>query len=139
MMENNKENIALIKSEDFGVKIINLYPILKNNHAPYPIIEQITKSGTSIGANLNEALCAISKNDFKSKVYISYKESSETKYWLRLLYKTKYISEDIFNALYHDCDELYKMLSATTKTLEEKDRSKKSKSDSESKSESKSE
>lgn len=113
-------NIGLRKSEDFGVRIMNLYDYLIQKKAPQPIIIQIVKSGTSIGANLFEATCAISDNDFLAKTYISFKESSETKYWLRLLYRTKYLPEDLFQSLYKDCDEIFKILSATTKTLKTK-------------------
>ena len=112
-----KENIGLKKGEDFGTRILGLYDYLKERKAPYPIIEQITKSGTSIGANLYEADCAISDKDFLAKAYISLKESNETKYWLRLLHRTHYIETPLFESLYNDVEELYKILSATTKTV----------------------
>lgn len=110
-------NLGLEKSEAFGVKIVNLFEYLKEHKTPYPIIEQITKSGTSIGANLNEANCAISDKDFFAKTYISLKECSETLYWLRILYKTNYLHEDKYKILYEDAEELFRILSATTKTL----------------------
>ena len=75
------------------------------------------KSGTSIGANLAEAECAISKKDFLAKVYISLKECSEAKYWLELLFETDYLTESQFRSMLSDCEELRKMLSATTRTL----------------------
>lgn len=115
-----KDNIVLNKSEDFGIRILKLYEILKQKKAPHPVILQITKSGTSIGANLFEATCGISDNDFLAKAYIALKETSETKYWLKLLYKTNYISDEQFESLYKDCDEIFRILSAITKTLKNK-------------------
>ena len=74
------------------------------------------RSGTSIGANVAEAECAISKKDFLSKNYIALKECQETLYWLRLLYKTEYVTEKEYNSMDKDCEELRKMLSSITKT-----------------------
>ena len=83
----------------------------------FVLSKQILRSGTSIGANLAEAECAISKKDFLSKIYIALKECSETLYWLELLTETDYLSEQEFKSLNADCDELRRMLSATTKTI----------------------
>ena len=74
------------------------------------------RSGTSIGANVAEAQCAITKNDFVAKTYISLKECNETLYWLRLLERTKYINKQQFDSIYKDCDELKRILVAITKT-----------------------
>lgn len=73
------------KSERFAIRIVNLYKHLSGDKKENVLSKQILRSGTSIGANLAEAECAISKNDFVSKVYIALKESSETQYWLKLL------------------------------------------------------
>lgn len=81
--------------------------------------KQILRSGTSIGANLAEAECAISKKDFQAKVYIVLKECSETRFWLRLLYKSGYLNKKSFDSIYRGSDELIRMLSASTKTLME--------------------
>ncbi len=75
-----KENIALQKSVDFAIRIINLYKYLVDKKKEFVLSKQVLRSGTSIGANLSEAECAISKNDFLAKVYIAYKECSETQY-----------------------------------------------------------
>ena len=75
------------------------------------------RSGTSIGANIAESQCAISKNDFVAKLYISLKESNETLYWLRLLQKTQYISNTQYESMYKDCEELKRMLVSITKKL----------------------
>ena len=111
------EMSAKYKSESFALRIVNLYKFLTNLHNEYVISKQILRSGTSIGANLAEAECAISRKDFTSKVYIALKECSETRFWLRLLYKSNYIDKKTFESIYQDSDELIRMLSASTKTL----------------------
>ena len=108
------------KSERFAVRIVNLYKFLCSEKNEYVMSKQILRSGTSIGANLAEAECAISRNDFIAKVYIALKETSETLYWLRILRKTDYISELQYDSIYHDCEELKKILSTSTKTLRQK-------------------
>ena len=75
------------------------------------------RSGTSIGANLAEAAMAISRKDFQAKVYVALKECAETQYWLELLKETDYLTEEQYQSLFRDCDELRKKLSATTATL----------------------
>ena len=96
-------NISLERSESFAVRIVNLYKYLTSEKSEYVMSKQILKAGTSIGANLAEAQYAISSDDFTAKLYISLKETSETLYWLRLLYRTDYIRENEFNSLYDDC------------------------------------
>jgi four helix bundle protein len=113
------EDVKIRKSKDFAIKIILLYKQL-SKEKEFVLGRQILLSGTSIGANLAEANCAISKRDFLAKVYISFKECSETKYWLELLRETKMISEDTFVDLYKDCQELFNILSAVTKTCRER-------------------
>ena len=111
------EKTAGFKSKRFAVRIVNLYHYLCNEKREFVLSKQLLRSGTSIGANLAEASCAISKRDFLSKVYIALKECAETKYWLELLHETNYLSDEQFESIYSDCDELRKMLSATTKTV----------------------
>lgn len=114
------ENTARYKSKKFAIRIINFYKFLHDEKKEYIMSKQILRSGTSIGANLAESECAISKKDFLAKVYIALKECAETKYWLELFYETEYISKEEFESLYKDCEELRKMLSATTKTMSAK-------------------
>ena len=111
------ENTARYKSKRFAVRIVRLYQYLCEEKREFVLSKQILRSGTSIGANLAEAECAISKKDFLSKIYIALKECSETLYWLELLTETDYLSEQEFKSLNADCDELRRMLSATTKTI----------------------
>ena len=79
--------------------------------------KQLLRCGTSIGANLAEAECAISRKDFLSKVYIALKECSEAKYWLEILHETDYLTENQYESISGDCEEIRRMLSATTKTM----------------------
>jgi four helix bundle protein len=83
-----KEIIIRKKSFDFAVRIINLYQYLVKQKNSYELAKQILRSGTSIGANIEEATGGVSKADFKNKLSISYKEARETLYWLKLLHKT---------------------------------------------------
>ena len=112
-----KDSIARQKSETFALRIIKLYNVLTTDRKEYVLSKQILRSGTSIGANLSESECAISKKDFVSKVYIALKESVETQYWLRLLKDSKYITLTEYDSLYADCNEITKILMATTKTV----------------------
>ena len=107
------------KSRNFAIRIIKLYQTLRTEKKEYFLSNQILKSGTSIGANIAESECAFSKKDFLAKVYIALKECNETLYWLDLLHETGYLTEDGFRSLWMDCNELRKMLSATTKTVSE--------------------
>ena len=111
------EKTARYKSKKFAVRIVRLYQYLCNEKKEFVLSKQLLRSGTSIGANLAEAECAISRKDFLSKVYIALKECSETLYWLELLVETDYLSEQEFQSINADCEELKKMLSATTKTI----------------------
>ncbi len=99
------------------MRIVRLYRYLCDEKKEYVLSKQLLRSGTSIGANLAEAECAISKKDFLSKVYIALKECMETKYWLELLHETEYLTEHEYQSMNSDCEELRKMLSSTTKTL----------------------
>jgi four helix bundle protein len=113
------DNTARSKSKKFAVKIVNLYKYLSQEKREFVLSKQLLRAGTSIGANLAEAECAISKKDFLAKVYIAFKECAETRYWLELLYETEFLAETEFNAITPDCVELQKMLASSTKTLRE--------------------
>lgn len=112
-MENN---VIVVKSKAFALRIIKLHKYLTKNHRISPIANQILKSGTSIGANVREAIRAQSKPDFYSKLNIALKETSETEYWLELLHESEYISSEQFNSIYNDCEEILKILVSITKT-----------------------
>ena len=111
------EDSARVKSKRFAVRIVNLYKYLNEEKREYVLSKQLLRSGTSIGANLAEAECAISRKDFLAKVYIALKECAETKYWIELLRETDYLTEEQYRSIWNDCEEIRKMLSSTTKTV----------------------
>ena len=117
-MKNTEDNLIAIKSKKFAVEILRLNKILIAQKE-YQISDQIIRSGTSIGANVKEALRAQSKADFISKISISLKEASETEYWLELLFEVDIISKEIFDRLISDCRELIKILTKIIKTAKE--------------------
>ena len=110
------ESIVANKSRQFAVRIIRLGQYLQTEKKEFILSNQIIRSGTSIGANIVEALKAISQKEFLQKMYIALKECNETMYWLDLLYATDYLSEQQFQSLNNDCAELQKILSSITKT-----------------------
>lgn len=110
-----KENILIDKSIDFAARIVKLYDFL-NNKNEHIISKQIIRSGTSIGANINEAQYGNSKADFIAKLHIALKETAETEYWLRLLFKSNYLDDNLFNSLLNDCLELKKILISSVNT-----------------------
>lgn len=101
-----KENIVQEKSYSFALRIIQLNQLIVNNSKEYVIAKQVLKSGTSIGANIEEAIGAQSRNDFKAKLSISYKEARETHYWLRLLRDSQKFNEQLAESMIENCDEL---------------------------------
>ena len=104
------DNVIETKSFNFAVRIINLYKYLTNKKNEYILSKQLLRSGTSIGANVAEAEQAQSKPDFVSKMNIALKETSETKYWIKLLQATDYLSKEESNSILDDCVELEKIL-----------------------------
>lgn len=110
------DNIIETKSFDFAVRIVNLYKYLTDTKKEYVLCKQMLRSGTSIGANVAEAEQAQSKLDFVSKMNIALKETSETKYWIKLLKATDFLSEKESNSLLADCVELEKMLVSIIKS-----------------------
>ena len=110
---------AKYKSKKIAVRIVKLYKYLCDEKKEVVLSKQLLRSGTSIGANIAEANSAFSKKDFLAKMYIAFKECSESKYWLDLLYKTDYLTQSEFDSINADCTELQKLLSSITKTLKD--------------------
>ena len=106
------------KSLKFAIRIVNLYKYLIDEKKEFVMSKQVLRSGTSIGANIAEAQYAQSKADFLTKMHISLKEASETKFWLKLLYSTSYINDSHISIM-NDCDELLKILTSTCKTTKQ--------------------
>ena len=111
------EDSARFKSKRFAVRIVNMYKYLNDEKREYIMSKQLLRCGTSIGANLAEAECAISRKDFQAKVYIALKECAEAKYWIELLHETEYLTEEQYRSIWSDCEEIRKMLASTTKTV----------------------
>jgi four helix bundle protein len=109
-----KENIIVTKSFDFALTIIELYKQMIEQKE-FVLSKQLLRSGTSIGANIQEATAAISKKDFTAKMSIASKEARETKYWLQLLDRSKLVDLD-FSKLNEEADQLINILTAIVKT-----------------------
>jgi len=105
-----KYNILQEKSFAFAVRIVNLYKYLCDEKKEFVLSKQILRSGTSIGANIEEAIGGQSDKDFLSKISISYKEARETIYWLNLLLATDYILPEQAEGILRDADEICKIL-----------------------------
>ena len=114
-----KENILIEKSIDFAARIIKLQRYLVKDKKETIISKQIVRSGTSIGANINEANYGQSKADFISKLHISLKETAETEYWLRLLILSYYITEKEGKSLLKDCLEIKRLLISSINTAKQ--------------------
>jgi four helix bundle protein len=113
------DNIIILKSKDFALRIIRLYVFLTESKREYVLSKQILRCGTSIGANVKEAMRGQSKPDFYSKLNIALKEASETEYWLELLHESNMIDDAAFESIYFDCQEIIKILVSITKTQKE--------------------
>ena len=115
-----RDNILIDKSVAFAVRIVKLHQYLIKNKKESIISKQIVRSGTSIGANINEANYGQSKADFISKMHIALKETAETEYWLKVLTQSDYISSEMGDSLLQDCLELKRILIASINTAKAK-------------------
>jgi len=107
-----EENIILDKSFKFGLRILKLYLHLKKRKVDTGLCSQVLDSGTSIGANVEEAVGGSSRKDFINKLQIAYKEARETRYWLRLLKEGEMLEKKLADSFLKDCDELIAILTA---------------------------
>ena len=115
-----KENIIQQKSFLFAVRIINLYKYLTITKKEFVLSKQILRSGTSIGANIEESIGGRSDKEFLFKLEISYKKARETIYWLKLLKETEYISDNEFESINVEAEEICKILAKIIITLKGK-------------------
>ena len=115
----SQDSVILSKSLQFAARIVKLYQYLTKEKHETMISKQIVRSGTSIGANANEAIYGLSKSDFIAKLQISLKETAETEYWLRLLVMSEYLSEPEGQSMIADCLEIKRILVSTLKTAKE--------------------
>ncbi len=111
------DNIISTKSFNFAVRIVNLYKYLCNDKKEFVLSKQLLRSGTSIGANVKEAINAQSRNDFLSKMNISLKEAGEAEYWIELLMATEYLNKKEANSILNDCIEIKKILHSIVKKI----------------------
>ena len=120
MNEFEKDNVIKNKSYKFALRSIKLYKYLTENKKEFVLSKQLLKSGTSIGANVEEALGGQTDKDFYTKFNIVYKEARETHYWLRLLRDSNFLESDQVNKLLNDCEEILKIVGSIIKTLKSK-------------------
>lgn len=114
-----KENVLIEKSIDFGARIVKLQRYLVREKKEAVLSKQILRSGTSIGANINEAQYGNSKADFIAKLHIALKETAETEYWLHILRKSDYLDDAMANSVLQDCLEIKRILIASINTAKE--------------------
>ncbi|MCL2598123.1 MAG: four helix bundle protein [Paludibacter sp.] len=105
-----QDNIIQEKSFAFAIRIVKLYKFLCEEKKEFVLSKQILRSGTSIGANIEESIGGQSDKDFLSKISIAYKETRETVYWLKLLLATDYLNQEQADRLLKDAEEICKIL-----------------------------
>ncbi len=114
-----RDNKLLELSFEFSVKIVNLIDNVKIPKSAF-MLEQLARSGTSVGANIHEAQYAQSRKDFITKLEIALKETSETSYWLKLMYKTNRIDEETYKNTERLCGNIRRLLIVSCRTAKEK-------------------
>ena len=114
-----KDNLIQEKSFAFAIRIVKAYQVLTVRNKEYILSKQLLRSGTSIGANIEEAIGAQSRADFLAKLSIGYKEARETQFWIRLLSATGYLAELEQESLLDDLDQILKILTSIRLTTKE--------------------
>ena len=115
--EMKEENIVREKSYAFALRIVKAYKYLAEEKKEYVLSKQLLRCGTSVGANIEEAIGGQSPKDFFAKLNVSYKEARETMYWLRLLKDSDILNEKEADSLMNNCDELLKIIGTIIKTM----------------------
>jgi len=113
----NGDNAIQTKSFAFAVRSAKLGKILRNDRAEFVLSKQLVRAGTSIGANIEEAIGGHSRKDFGAKLQIAYKDARESDYWVRVLAAASYLSEEESQSLRADLKELLALLTAILNTL----------------------
>jgi four helix bundle protein len=111
------DNVIQNKSYAFAIKIVTTYRYLSEVKKEFVLSKQLLRSGTSIGANVEEAIGGQSEKDFFAKITISYKEARESKYWIRLLMDTNYLEKEKSQELIFDVEELLRIIGSVQKTM----------------------
>ncbi len=114
------ENIVQQKSYAFALRIVKAYKYLAEEKKEFVLSKQLLRCGTSVGANIEEAIGGQTQKDFFAKLNISYKETRETLYWLRLLKDSNFLNKKESDSLIVDCDELLKIIGSIIKTMKVK-------------------
>jgi four helix bundle protein len=114
------DNIIQQKSYAFALRIVKAYKYLVDEKKEFVLAKQLLRSGTSIGANVEEAIGGQSQRDFYAKLNISYKEARETNYWLRILRDCNFLNEKEAASLLIDCEEILKIIGSIIKTMKVK-------------------
>jgi len=104
------KNVVRQESFDFALRIIETFKFLSREKREFVLSKQMLRSGTSIGANIEEADASISMAEFSAKISVAYKEARETGYWLKLLFHSNYLDKQTFDSLFLSVDELCKLL-----------------------------
>lgn len=112
------ENVVQTKSYDFALRIIKVYKYLIQEKKEFVLSKQLLRSGTSVGANIEEAIGGQSKVDFFAKITISYKETRESKYWIRLLRDSDYLTIEQSDDLLKDVEELLKIIGSIQNSIQ---------------------
>ena len=110
----------LEKAKNFAVNIVNICKYVKETKKESVLTNQLLRAGTSIGANIHESKYAHGTADFIAKMQIALKECYESEYWLELLNRTGYISDEQYKPLQNDCGSIRRMLIASINTVKEK-------------------
>jgi four helix bundle protein len=114
-------NVVREKSFEFAVRIVNLYKYLCDEKKEYVLSKQVLRSGTSVGANIEEGLGGQSDKDFIAKLSIAYKEARETVYWIKLLSRTEFLSQEQADSILQDADEICKIIAKILLTMKKKE------------------
>lgn len=115
-MKADYDNVIAVRSKEFAIKCIRLYQYLVESKKEFVMSKQLLKSGTSIGANVKEALRGQSRADFGTKMNIALKEACESEYWLDLLVETDYISQERYCSMLTECKGLIRILTSIVKS-----------------------
>ena len=110
------DNIVLVKSKSFAIRVVRLYQHLTETKKEFVLSKQLLRSGTSVGANVREAVNAQSKKDFVSKMGVALKEAAESEYWIELLAETSYLTTVESESIAQDCKELVRLLVSIIKS-----------------------
>lgn len=114
------DNVILEKSFQFGLRIVKLFVHLRKTKVERDLCVQLLRSGTSVGANVEESVGGSSRKDFAHKLEIAYREARETRYWLRFLKESELLESKLADSFITDCEEIIKILTAILNSTKNK-------------------